>query len=464
VHIPIRRKGGEIQAHFTRAFLPAVFLAASLQASPPSPGSSPLAEQPSATAATHWSSPAGAPSPPQGRITAYTLPPDLYRKARNRGRIGFASRMIGFFYGLVVLWVVLGRKLSATYRDWAESFSRKRFLQAFIFTPLVVLTIGVLHLPVDTFEESVSKLYKISVEPWSSWAADWAKAQLLAVIIGSLLVWILYAVIRKSPRRWWLYFWIISLPLLLFGMFISPYVIDPLFNKYEPLYTKAQQLVPELQRVARRAGQEIPPERMFWMEASDKTIVTNASVNGFGASKRIIIWDTTLAQETTDEVLTDFGHELGHYVLGHLGKGFLFFGGIILVLLYLGYRSIGWLLVRSGAAWGIRGLDDWASLPALLLLITLFSFAARVAGNAFSRHQENQADVYGLEVTHGIVPDAGQAAARSFQIYGQAVLVDPDPHPINVFLFFDHPTVADRIHLFVTYDPWSKGESPQFVK
>ncbi|PYU59255.1 MAG: hypothetical protein DMG55_14095 [Acidobacteria bacterium] len=195
----------KFRLHFTRAFLPAVFLAASLQASPPSPGSSPLAEQPSATAATHWSAPAGAPSPPQGRITAYTLPPDLYRKARNRGRIGFASRMIGFFYGLVVLWVVLGRKLSATYRDWAESFSRKRFLQAFIFTPLVVLTIGVLHLPVDTFEESVSKLYKISVEPWSSWAADWAKAQLLAVIIGSLLVWILYAVIRKSPRRWWLY-------------------------------------------------------------------------------------------------------------------------------------------------------------------------------------------------------------------------------------------------------------------
>jgi len=101
----------KFRLHFTRAFLPAVFLAASLQASPPSPGSSPLAEQPSATAATHWSAPAGAPSPPQGRITAYTLPPDLYRKARNRGRIGFASRMIGFFYGLVVLCVVVGRKL-----------------------------------------------------------------------------------------------------------------------------------------------------------------------------------------------------------------------------------------------------------------------------------------------------------------------------------------------------------------
>jgi hypothetical protein len=67
-------------------------------------------------------------------------------------------------------------------------------------------------------------------------------------------------------------------------------------------------------------------------------------------------------------------------------------------------------------------------------------------------------------VTHGLVPDAGQAFARSFQIYGETVLVDPDPSPINVLLFFDHPTVADRIHLGVTYDPWSKGESAQFVK
>src|SRR2546421_3549371 len=421
-------------------------------------------EQRSASAVTQSPASPSAPFQPKNKITAYTLPPDLYRKARNRGRIGFASRIIGFFYGLMVLWFILRRKLSAKYRGWAERISRHRFLQALVFTPLLVLTIGVLQLPIDIFHESVSKLYRISVQSWPSWAADWAKAQLLTIIIGGLLAWILYAVIRKSPRRWWLYFWIISLPLLLFGIFISPYVIDPLFNKYEPLSTKAPQLVPELQRVTRRAGQEIPPGRMFWMKASDKTIATNASVNGFGASKRIIIWDTTLAQETTDEVLTDFGHEMGHYVLGHVWKGFFFFATMILVLFYLGNRSIGWLLTRSGVAWGIRSLDDWASLPALLFLLTLFGFAAEAIGNTFSRYQENQADVYSLEVTHGVVPDAGQAAAHSFQIYGETVLVDPHPNPINVFIFFDHPTVADRIHLFVTYDPWSKGESPQFVK
>ena len=442
----------------------AVFISGSLQASSQSPAGAAGSGHPGVTSATQSSAPATAQSQPKNKITAYTLPPDLYRKARNRGRIGFASRIIGFFYGLLVLWFILRRRLSAKFRDWAESVSHHRFVQAYVFTPLLVLTIGVLQLPLDIFRESVSKLYKISVQSWPSWIADWAKAQLLTIIIGSFLVWILYAVIRNSRRRWWLYFWIISLPLLLFGIFISPYVIDPLFNKYEPLSTKAPQLVPELQRVTRRAGQEVSPDRMFWMKASDKTIATNASVNGFGASKRIIIWDTTLAQETADEVLTDFGHEMGHYVLGHLWKGFLFSAAMIFVLLYLGYRSIGWLLSRSGASWGIRALDDWASLPALLFLLTLFGFAADAIGNTFSRYEEHQADIYSLEVTHGIVPDSGQAFARSFQIYGETVLVDPDPNPVNVFLFFDHPTVTDRIHLGVTYDPWSKGESPQFVK
>ncbi len=336
----------------------AVFLSTSQRASPQTPSTPAMSQQPVATAAIQSPASTTAQSQPKNEITAYTLPPDLYRKARNRGRIGFASRIIGFFYGLFVLWFILHRKLSAKYRDWAEKFSRNRFLQAFVFIPLLVLTIGVLQLPLDIFHESVSKLYKISVQSWSSWATDWAKVQLLTIVIGSLLAWILYAVIRKSPRRWWFHFWIISLPLLLFGIFISPYVIDPLFNKYEPLTTKAPQLVPELQLITRRAGLEVSPDRMFWMKASDKTIATNASVNGFGASKRIIIWDTTLAQETTDEVLTDFGHEMGHYVLGHIWKGFLFSSAMIFVLLYLGCRSIGWLLSRSGASWGVRAFDD----------------------------------------------------------------------------------------------------------
>jgi STE24 endopeptidase len=414
--------------------------------------------------ATSSSRTVAAPQPAQNKITAYTLPPDLYRKARNRSRIGFASRLFGFAYSLFVLWLILQRRWSAQFREWAEKLSRYHIVQALVFTPLFVLTMALFALPLDVFDESILKLYKISVQPWPSWLADWAKAELLVVVFGSFLAWLLYALIRKSPRRWWLYSWLLSLPILVFVIFISPYVIEPMFNKFEPLAAKAPQLIEPLQRLTRRAGQEIPPARMFWMKASDKTIATNAYVTGFGASKRIVIWDTTIAQETTDEVLTDFGHEMGHYVLGHILKGMAFFAATLFVLLYLGFRSIGWLLSRRGSPWGLRGIDDWAALPALLLLITLFGFVASVCGATFSRYIENQADVYSLEVTHGIVPDPGQACARSFQKFGESVLVDPDPNPIQVFLFFDHPPVRDRVHLCVTYDPWSKGESPQFVK
>jgi len=457
----------KVARHYLLIFLPAVLFALSFGATisysqSPSTPASPQPSNASGTTPSPVSS--GLQAAPIKKITEYTLPPDLYRKARNRSRIRFASTIFGFFYSLLVLWFILSRKLSARFRDWAERVSRNRFVQALIFTPLLVITIGLLEIPLDLFDEWVLKLYRISVQPWPSWISDWAKSQFLTIVIGSLLAWLLYAVIRKSPSRWWLYFWMLSLPIILFIVFISPYVIEPMFNTFEPLTVKAPQLIAPLQRVTRRAGQEVSPERMFWMKASDKTIATNAYVSGFGSSKRIVIWDTAIAQETLDEVVADFGHEMGHYALGHIWKGFAFLAAMLFVLLYLGYRSIGWLLARSGPRWAIRGLEDWASLPALLLLLSVFGFASNAIGSTFSRYQENQADVYGLEVTRGIIPDPGQACAQSFQNYGETALVDPDPNPIQVFLFYDHPTVTSRIHLCVTYDPWSKGKSPQFVK
>ena len=444
----------------------AILFAPTLRATQPSPQISVVsAQQQSQTGNAPSSTAAAAPrTETPKKITAYTLPPDLYRKAHTRGRILFSLRLFSFFYGLFVLWLISQSRLSAKYRDWAENFSRARFLQALLFAPLLILTIGVLQLPLDVLQEWIEKLYGISVQTWGSWMGDWAKAQFIVIVIGIPLVWILYSVIRKSQRRWWLYFWFVSLPILLLITFLAPYVIEPMFNKFEPLTSKAPQLVPELQLLTRRAGQEIPPERMFWMKASDKTISTNAYVSGFGASKRIVIWDTAIAQETPDEVVTDFGHEMGHYVLGHIWKGLIFGALVLFVLLYLGYRSIGWVLARWGARWGVRGLDDWASLPALLLLITIFSFLANPITNGFSRFEENQADIYSLEVTHGIIADSGQVFAHDFQVSGEITLDDPKPNPIDVFLYFDHPPVADRVHLGVTYDPWSKGEQPQFVK
>ena len=154
---------------------------------------------------------------------------------------------------------------------------------------------------------------------------------------------------RWSPRRWWFFFWLAALPILLFVLFISPWFIDPLFNTFQPLDTRYPALAAEMEKVVRRTGLDIPQDRMFLMEASKKTNDVNAYVTGFGASKRVVVWDTTIQKLTTDETLFIFGHEAGHYVLHHIRDGFLFFAATFLVALYVGYRGLHWLLDRWGA-------------------------------------------------------------------------------------------------------------------
>ena len=397
------------------------------------------------------------------KITAYTLPPDRDQKARELSRIYFRLTIIGFLYGLFVLWLILRWRLAPKYRDWAERSSAKRFLQAMVFSPLLILTIGVLELPTRIYLHSISRGFGISVQGWSSWSLDWAKGELVAMIVGTIFIMILYAVIRRSPRRWWFYFWLVSLPIGLFIFFVQPLIIDPLFHKFAPLVDKDPELTAALEQMVHRAGEDIPPERMFWMGAAEKSTALNAYVTGIGGSKRIVVWDTTIAKMTTPQIVFVAGHETGHYVLYHIPKQLIFGAAILLVVFYLGYRCIGWMLIRWGNKWGIRGIDDWASLPALLLLLTIFTFVLDPVTNAISRHYEHQADQYGLEVTHGLTPDSGQVAAQAFQALGDVNLADPEPSRLQVFLFYDHPSIPDRIRFCLSYDPWSKGGQGEFV-
>jgi Zn-dependent protease with chaperone function len=398
------------------------------------------------------------------KVTAYTLSPELYRKAHNLGRIHFRFRLISFFYGLIVLLLILRWKLAPKYRDWAERFSSRRFLQSVVFSPLLLLTISVLTLPADLYEHWISRQYGLSVQGWGSWRWDWVKGELISIVIGIILIWLLCTVIRRSARRWWFYFWLFLLPIMLFVLFVSPWILDPLFHKFEPLQQKDPVLTASLERMVQRAREDIPPQRMFWMGAGEKTTTLNAYVTGFGASKRIVVWDTTIAKMNTPQIVFVTGHEMGHYVLKHIPKLLSFFAALFFVLFYLGFRSIGWVLSRWGEKWRIRALDDWASLPALLFLLTVFVFLASPLTSAVSRHYEHQADQYGLEVTHGLTADSGQVAAQAFQILGEVDLADPDPNPVNVFLFYSHPPISDRIQFCLTYDPWSKGAQGEFVK
>lgn len=397
-------------------------------------------------------------------ITAYTLPPELYQKAHERNRIHFRLALIGFVYGLAVLWLILRWKMAAKYRDWAERASTRRFVQSLVFCPLLLLTIAVFTLPLDIYGEVVEKRYGISVQAWGSWSWDWIKGELIALVIGTILIGLLYVVIRRSPRRAWFYFWLIAVPIGVFIFFLGPWVIDPMFHKFEPLQQKNPALTASLEQMVQRAGENIPPERMFWMGAGEKTTGLNAYVTGLGASKRMVVWDTTIAKMNNPQIVYVAGHEMGHYVLQHIYKGLAFFVPLVLLSFYLVHRLIGWVLQRWGAGWGVRGLDDWASLPALLFLLSLLFFVANPVGSAFSRYLEHQADQYGLEVTHGLTPDSAQIAAQAFQVLGEVDLADPDPDPANVFLFYDHPPISERVQFCLSYDPWARGGAGEFVK
>ena len=345
----------------------------------------------------------------------------------------------------------------------AARASDNSFVQIIVFVPLILLTIDFLSLPTAIWSHRLALKYQQSIEGWGSWLVDWAKGEGVEVTIGVLLVWILYAVIRKSPRRWWLYFWLAAVPLIILGAVAEPLIVEPLFFKFTPLANSQPHLAERIESVVRRAGLDIPQSRMFVMNASSKLKAVNAYASGLGATKRVVVWDTAIQRMTEDEILFVFGHEMGHYVLGHVRDGILFSCGVLLCFLFLAYRILHWMLARWGETWAIRGADDLASLPVLILLLTVCSFLFTPVSNAFSRHLEHQADKYGLEVIHGLVPDAPVVAAHSFQVLGEVDLEEPNPSTAVKFWFYNHPPLDERMRFAQSYDPWSEGRAPEFV-
>jgi STE24 endopeptidase len=401
---------------------------------------------------------------PDKKITAYTLPPELYAKARNFSQVGYRLYLIDFAWSVAALWFILRARLAPKFRDVAERFTQNRFFQAAIFAPTLLFTLSVLQLPPSLYGHWLSRAYGLSVQGWRSWAHDWVVSELLVCALAILLVWILYALIHRSPRRWWLYFWLATLPILIFIFFISPWVIDPLFFKFEPLELHHADLAAKLEQVVQRGGMHIPLDRMYEMNASSKLNELNAYVTGFGASKRVVVWDNTIAKMNSPQIAAVFGHEMGHYVLRHIPKGMAFFALLLLVFSYVAWRVSAGIIERRGPRLGIRSEDDLASLPVLLLVLSLLLFLATPVVNGFTRNQEHQADVYALEITHGLTPDSGQVAGQMFQILGEVDLSDPQPPPLARFWLYSHPPIGERVDFAVHYDPWANGESPQFVK
>ena len=403
-------------------------------------------------------------APSQPTKPAYSLPPEKLRQAIEYSRIRVALDFLSSGWGILQLILLLALGVIARMRNVAVNVSKNPWVQGYLFTFLLLLVTTVLSLPLDMYGHHASVVYGLSVQGWGSWFWDMTKSFVLTFVFGGLLVMLLFWVIRKSPTRWWFWFWVPAVIVVVFTVFVAPIFIDPLFNKFEPLAKSDPALVDRLEKLVHRGGMEISPDRMYLMKASEKVTTLNAYVTGIGASKRVVVWDNTITRATPDEISFIFGHEMGHYVLNHIYRTLFFLSLLLLVEFYLGYRGVQWLLKRFGEKWRVRSQNDWGALAVLLLVLSSLSFLSEPIANAYSRAQEHAADVFGQEAIHGIVAAPQQTAVESFQLLGEVSLDDPNPSPFVEFWTFSHPSIAHRAAFAASYNPWLPGEHPRYFQ
>ncbi len=373
-----------------------------------------------------------------------------------------SEKTLRFYYSGNVLWVVkvlwglfvpalvLFTGFSARLRNWARAIGRKWFFVIAVYVALYFVVEYVLDFPLSYYLGFVRQHeYGLSNQSFEQWFGDSLKALMVAVVMGILFLWVPYLLLKKSPRRWWLYTSVAAVPFLALVMLIQPILIAPLFDDFGPMKDKA--LEAEILQLADRAG--IDGGRVFEVNKSEDTEAMNAYVGGLLDTKRIVLWDTLLHKLDRQQVLAVMGHEMGHYVLGHIWKLIALLSVLILVALYAIHLSLNFLIRRYQHRFGFSEPSDIASLPLLLLLISVFSLALRPVAFAYTRHIERESDRFGVEITR-----SNYAMASALASLQDENLAHPRPGVVFVLLRSWHPPIAERIEFVNGYRPWENGE------
>jgi len=342
--------------------------------------------------------------------------------------------------------------LSAWLRTLASQWTGGRFYPTLaIYFVLFSVLMFLVELPLSYFIGFAREhAYGLSTQHLSKWAGDQLKGLGVGLIIGLLVLWVPYALLAKSPERWWLWTSALALPFYLLTLIVTPLWIAPLFNKFGPM--KDKYLEAEIVAVAKRAGVE--GARVFEVNKSVDTTKVNAYVTGVGGTKRIVLWDTLIARLTPAQAKYVVGHELGHYVLGHVWTSVLLSTALTFLGLFGAHRLSGFVLGHFGGRMGFHQLSDIASLPLLMVLLTLFSLVITPAALAFSRYHEREADRFGLELTHD-----NRAAATAFVTLQQQNLAVPRPSLLYKIFRASHPPIGERVDFINGYRPWEHGNA-----
>jgi STE24 endopeptidase len=374
----------------------------------------------------------------------YPLSPERKAKLIAYSRFTNIWRFADFGIGVIVLLAILFTGFSARLRQWAQIASR-RFWITWLYFAMVTIVIWLIGFPFDYYRNFlVESRYGFMNQTFTGWFGENLLSLGISLLLGIIPVWFFYFLVERF-RRWWLVFSVGAIPFMVFFIVIAPVIISPLFNKFEPLQDK--KLETAILSLADKAG--IEGSDVFQVNASKQSTKVNAYVTGLFGTKRIVLYDNLINNFTLDEIRFVMGHEMGHYVLHHIWWGLGSAIVLLLLVLWITSLSIERLIHRFRHRWKFDRLSDIASLPLVMLYLTVIMFFLQPVMNGMSRHYEHQSDVYGMDIT-GV---DGETAAIAFDKLSALNLSDPDPNPIIEIWFYSHPALQKRMAFVRSYRP-----------
>ncbi|RID86184.1 M48 family peptidase [Peribacillus asahii] len=333
--------------------------------------------------------------------------------------------------------------VSRVFERWAVSISKWRVAQTGIYLFWLSLLTYIAVFPIQYISYTFSRAYNINTQSFGAWMKDEIIGFWINFALMFLIVSVLYWLMKKSSKKWWLYAWLLSVPFSFLLMFVQPVWIDPLYNDFYPL--KNKQLEEKILTLADRA--DIPAEHVYEVNKSEETNALNAYVTGVGANSRIVLWDTTLNKLQEDEILFIMAHEMAHYVEKHIYIGIAGYLALTFVGLWLISRLMNYIVERWGKLLKISAVDTISSLPLFLLLTGVLLFASNPLSNYVSRYQETRADRYAIEMTGD-----QDAAIHAFQELTRTGLSQVHPPLLIKWLRYTHPSMLERISTIENYD------------
>ena len=349
---------------------------------------------------------------------------------------GYWMILWDFLYGVVVALLLLNLRWSARMRYLAERVTRFKPVHTFVYWLQYLVLTTILTFPLTVYEDYFREhKYGLATQTFGPWMGDQMKGLGVNLLLGGLLAMLLFGIVRRLPRTWWIWGAVVTTLFLIFVSLIAPVFIFPIFNKVTRL--DDPKVVDPILSMARANG--IPAKNVYEIDASRQTTRMSANVSGFGNTMRITLNDNLLRRASPEEIQAVMGHEMGHYVMNHIYKGIMFFLIVTVLAFACMHWALDWTLQRWGEKRQIRGVGDTAVLPLVVLLVSIFSFVITPVMNTFTRTQEYEADMYGLNTSRE--PDGFAQAAIHLGEYRKM-----NPGPIEEWIFFDHPSGRNRIY------------------